>query len=631
MFLVKRLASLLLGLLVLLGPCSLGAGAEELQDPVEFNGTLEYTFSGGVLHFDPTENRIVKGVGLKGDVELPQTLGGAAVKSLGSFGANNPELTGLTLPEGLEMVEISSFSNCPKLKVIRFSSTAREFPGLAVGHGCPAVFQVSPENPFFTSDETGTLYSKDQSVLVRCPLETAAFTVPEGVRELGPGAFLECRKLTSLTLPNSLEVIGLDALSSCSALKSLRIPAGVTRIEDDFSGLNGKIEVDAENRAYSSDAQGALYDLAKAELIRFPGNASSAVIPEGVRSIGAGAFALCKMTSLTLPNSLETIGASAFNSCHGLKRIVLPEGVREIGDRAFSNCSPLERVDLPSSLQRIGDYVFSDNPDLRAVTLPGNLESMGECDFTNGQAVYYLPKGSPTERKAIEGGYPYRYGTPEEDPGGLPQPLAGTPYVDVDPQWEDGEAIRQIHALGLMKGMTPLTFQPGHPTTRAMLTAVLYRMEGCPETAGAESFPDVKAGSYYEQAAAWAKEKGILLGDRGRMAPNRTVTKGEAAAMVYRYLQSAGMTLPQKPGEASFGDRDEMKPWVCEAVDFLVAAGVIPEGQEYVPMGHEGDGLTVVENFFPQSRVTREQLAILLCALSESRESFEQNGWNPIP
>lgn len=152
---MKKLVSFLLSLLIgIFGPCALAAE--------EFQGNLIYKLAGGVVYFSPEENRILGAVGLSGDVSIPAEFDGVPVKIVEGIGGMNPELTGLTLPEGLEVVELSAFCNCPALKVIRLSSTVREFPGIAIDGSTPAAFQVSPDNPWFTVGEDGVLYNKEK-------------------------------------------------------------------------------------------------------------------------------------------------------------------------------------------------------------------------------------------------------------------------------------------------------------------------------------------------------------------------------------------------------------------------------------------------------------------------------------
>ena len=97
---------------------------------------------------------------------------------------------------------------------------------------------------------------------------------------------------------------------------------------------------------------------------------------------------------------------------------------------------------------------------------------------------------------------------------------------------------------GLFKGMTDTTFEPNTPMTRGMLVTVLWRYEKEP-TAGRNTFSDVKAGDWYEKAAAWAKDaygwavaEKLITGISGRLDPQGNATRAQVATILMRYIKS---------------------------------------------------------------------------------------------
>ena len=56
--------------------------------------------------------------------------------------------------------------------------------------------------------------------------------IPEGVTHLGNSAFYSCQSLESITLPDSLTTIGNEAFCNCAKLKDIHIPGSVTYISD---------------------------------------------------------------------------------------------------------------------------------------------------------------------------------------------------------------------------------------------------------------------------------------------------------------------------------------------------------------------------------------------------------------
>ncbi|MBQ9921318.1 MAG: leucine-rich repeat protein [Clostridia bacterium] len=111
-------------------------------------------------------------------------------------------------------------------------------------------------------------------------------------------AFYNCSKLTDITLSDSVTSIQEYAFRYCNKLE--------------------RITVDDNNKNYSSDQNGVLFNKDKTVLIKYPaGNtASSYVVPEGVTSISDEAFRGCTtLKSITIPKSVESLGIDVFKDC----------------------------------------------------------------------------------------------------------------------------------------------------------------------------------------------------------------------------------------------------------------------------------------------------------------------------
>ena len=146
------------------------------------------------------------------------------------------------------------------------------------------------------------------------------------------------------------------------------------------------------------------------------------------------------------------------------------------------------------------------------------------------------------------------------------------------------------------------TFNPDGATSRAMLAAILWRLEGSPVVNYAMDFADVEEGQWYTEAIRWAASEGIVTGyGDGAFGTNDSITREQFAVMLYRYAgaQPASGTL------STFRDGTAVSDWAAEAMGWAVEAGLITG---------TGDGSTLT----PQGQATRAQAAVLLMRWQEA-------------
>ena len=97
---------------------------------------------------------------------------------------------------------------------------------------------------------------------------------------------------------------------------------------------------------------------------------------------------------------------------------------------------------------------------------------------------------------------------------------SGLPFADVPSGSWYYDDVAYVYDTGLMTGLTATAFGPNLSTTRGMIVTILWRMENEPAAKHGCPFADVRRGSYYEQAIAWASENGIVTGfDASTFAP----------------------------------------------------------------------------------------------------------------
>lgn len=116
---------------------------------------------------------------------------------------------------------------------------------------------------------------------------------------------------------------------------------------------------------------------------------------------------------------------------------------------------------------------------------------------------------------------------------GSPAPKGGdNPFTDVKETSHYYNAVLWAVERGIVSGSA---FKPDEAVTRAQAMTFLYRNAGSPSVKGGASFTDVPAGAYYEQAVAWAAEKGITSGTKDNtFRPDAACTRGQIVTFLYR-------------------------------------------------------------------------------------------------
>ena len=161
------------------------------------------------------------------------------------------------------------------------------------------------------------------------------------------------------------------------------------------------------------------------------------------------------------------------------------------------------------------------------------------------------------------------------------------PFVDVtDGAWYY-DAVEYVYRVGLMTGTDATTFSPDAATTRGMIAAILWRLEGEP-AAGESGFADVAGQMYYADAIAWAKDNGIVNGvSDTEFQPDRAITREELAAILYRYAAYKGYDVTASADLSGYSDAGTISPYAVEAMQWANAAGIVngTSGTTLAPQG----------------------------------------------
>ena len=168
--------------------------------------------------------------------------------------------------------------------------------------------------------------------------------------------------------------------------------------------------------------------------------------------------------------------------------------------------------------------------------------------------------------------------TPSDPLEGLPdafrdemmKPVGG--FADVNAGHWASDLITEAASRGVISGYPDGTFHPDRTMNRAEFVTVLWNMAGKPDSNAPLPFSDVKEDDWFRTQAAWAYETGCINGvTESEFRPYGTVTRVQAAVILYRYIGSPGGSYRLD----FFADQDEIPSYALDAVQWALSAGVL--------------------------------------------------------
>ncbi|GAB1416812.1 hypothetical protein MASR2M117_22180 [Paludibacter sp.] len=378
-----------------------------------------------------------------GSIVIPSSIthpGDNETYSVTKIGKNcfiyNNSITGITIPNTVEVIDTFSFNECKSLETLTF-------------------------------EENSSLKRINRSAFAyNWALEE--LNLPEGLEVVEDWVFLDCKSVTKITLPSTITTLyemsfrDLNAIQDIYCLApippsfigvppwafyntadkaTLWIPQGksATYTGDPWGTFKAKKEiVPLEDQVVQvGNLFYKIIDLEAKKVMVVPENyptlnyttkpTGNIVIPSSithpgdnetysVTKIGRSCFYYNNdITAVTIPNTVELIDSTAFNQCKSMATLTFAENssLQRINRDAFAYCWGLTELNLPEGLQVVEDWVFLDCKNVTKVTLPSTVTSLYAYSFrdmTSLDDVYCLASNPPTVN--VGGTF---YGTPITD------------------------------------------------------------------------------------------------------------------------------------------------------------------------------------------------------------------------
>ena len=326
----------------------------------------------------------------------------------------DPNVSELTVPDGIEIIEGEVFAGLYNLQKIHFCGTEKEIGAFAF-RDCtylddvvmPDSVEVLGEGAF-----SGCSYIFD-------------FDMGNGVREIKESAFEGCQTIENLVCSTNLQDVGSRAFANCHYLRDIALPLGVTNVSSTaFTGCAALTGVTVSTHVaplsqwfpeqYKSicsvtipgdetEMVASMFEGCQSLGIDPVVGAESIVLPEGLTEIPDRAFVDCSsIVQLTLPTGVVLIGEAAFERCQFVA-FEMPDAVTAVGKGAFRNCSALKDITLGKSLETIPDELFAGCSSLDSITVPGSVTQLGE-NFVPYQtsAIYFMSNAPACAENAYD-------------------------------------------------------------------------------------------------------------------------------------------------------------------------------------------------------------------------------------
>ena len=258
------------------------------------------------------------------------------------------------------------------------------------------------ENAFYNAGFTGTL------------------TIPNSVTNIGANAFKDNSFTGSLILPNTMNSIGDNAFSNAGFTGgTLTTPHSITNIGSNvfgsywsfgssgFSTLNYNItnfDYDGNNNPFSNmnnlttlNIGDNVVSIPQEMFYNFQGLTGELTIPEGITSIGRGAFYKTSFTTINYNAINCEMGAQfdelentysyecVFGWCQNLETLNIGENVQTISPYAFCVDGFTGDLIIPNSVTTIGASAFNNTNFNGTLTIPENVTTIGRDAFYRTQ------------------------------------------------------------------------------------------------------------------------------------------------------------------------------------------------------------------------------------------------------
>ena len=167
-----------------------------------------------------------------------------------------------------------------------------------------------------------------------------------------------------------------------------------------------------------------------------------------------------------------------------------------------------------------------------------------------------------------------------EEPIVVPEESIDNPFKDIATS-EFADDIFALYKAGITTGTSATTYSPAKSMTRAQFAVMIARALDL-TTPKTVQFKDVQGKWYAKEVQALA-DAGIVTGTNATtFNPNKSITRQQAAAMIYRMLTYKGYEATAKASDLNYKDAAKVSAYAKEALAELQAQSIMTGANGYI-------------------------------------------------
>ena len=169
--------------------------------------------------------------------------------------------------------------------------------------------------------------------------------LPESLKSMQAGAFINNSNLADITIPKKTEGIGAGAFENCSALESVTFKTHETKLTVDKNAFNHCAVLSKVNIDYLDDWAHINFQNAAAN----PTSTAHRLYLNGE-----------EIVDIELPVGTKYIGNNVFNGCSDIRTLKIPATVEHVNDNIIAGCSSL--TDVYCYATKVPSFIGTEDP-----------------------------------------------------------------------------------------------------------------------------------------------------------------------------------------------------------------------------------------------------------------------------